>query len=318
METLLLVVGGLLFVGAIVYAVVGLVSKPKDELEERLGRYAEGTRVAEETVAPAQQATIWAERLDRELEKRGFAENIRTQLARANLKITVTEFMIGTGIAVIVLPGLFYLLRRSLVVLPIGIVLGFFGPRWYVSYLQGKRLRDFNNQLADTINLMVNSIRAGYSILQAMEAVAREMGPPISEEFARVVREVQLGLSTEQALSNLVRRVPSDDLDLMITAINVQREVGGNLAEVLEAINFTIRERVRIKGEIRALTAQGRYSGYLISFMPVALSLFIYLVNPSFIKTLFEDPCGWIMIGFAVAGIFFGFLIIRKIVDIEV
>jgi len=164
----------------------------------------------------------------------------------------------------------------------------------------------------------VNSIRSGYSVLQAMETVAHEMGPPISEEFDRVVREVQLGLSMEQALDNMLRRVSSDDLDLLITAINVQREVGGNLAEVLDSISFTIRERVRILGEIRALTAQARGSGIMISLMPVALTFFIYLINPTFVMQLVEDRCGWCMIGVAVGGIVLGFIVIQKIVDIKV
>ena len=119
-------------------------------------------------------------------------------------------------------------------------------------------LRAFSDQLGDSLNLMVNGLRSGYSVLQAMEAVSREMPPPISAEFARVVQEVQIGLPLDQALGNMLRRIKSDDLDLVITAINVQREVGGNLAEILDVISFTIRERVRIKGEVRTLTAQGK------------------------------------------------------------
>jgi tight adherence protein B len=252
------------------------------------------------------------------LERRGFGQNLRAQLSSANLKVTAGEFIAATVIAIILAAGVSYVVRQSAIISLVAAILGFFAPRWYVGYLQGKRLRDFNNQLADTISLMVNSIRSGYSVLQAMEAVGREMAPPVSEEFERIVKEVQLGLPVEQALDNMLRRVPSDDLDLLVTAINVQREVGGNLAEVLDSINYTIRERVRIKGEVRALTAQGRASGYLISFLPVGLSVFIYFVNPTFMLTLVEDPCGWIMIGVAILGIILGFLIIRKIVDIEV
>ncbi len=316
MDRVFLIVAGVLLVGALIYGLYFFIRRRKDVVSERLGRYAEAA--PQEVVVPGERRSALGERLDRALERRGFAANIRAQLARANLKLTAGEFLAATVIAIILLAGAAHLLRHNAVFTLIAGIIGFFAPRWYVGYLQGKRLREFNNQLADTISLMVNSIRSGYSVLQAMEAVAREMGPPVSEEFERVVREVQLGLSVEQALDNLLRRVPSDDLDLMLTAINVQREVGGNLAEVLDAINYTIRERVRIKGEIRALTAQGRYSGYLISFLPVALSGFIYLVNPSFIMNLVTDPCGWIMIGAAVLGMVAGFLIIRKIVNIEV
>ena len=141
-------------------------------------------------------------------------------------------------------------------------------------------------ELGDTINLMVNGIRAGYSILQAMKAVSEEMGQPISAEFGRVFQEVQLGIPLDEALAHMLRRVPSDDLDMMITAINVQREVGGNLAEVLDAISFTIRERIRIKGEIQALTAQSRASGYTVAVVPIVLAGVIYLINPGFIHAI--------------------------------
>jgi len=151
-----------------------------------------------------------------------------------------------------------------------------------------------------------------------METVARELPPPISEEFARVVREVGLGLSNEQAMNNMLRRIQSDDLDLMITAINVQHEVGGNLAEILEIIGYTIRERVRIKGEIRVLTAQGVISSYVISFLPIGMGLLLYLMNPDYINAMFTELCGWIMTGVAVTGIVTGFIATQKIVRIEV
>ena len=134
---------------------------------------------------------------------------------------------------------------------------------------QAKRLVKFNDQLADMLNLMVNGLRAGYSTMQAMEAVSKELPAPICDEFRRVVQEMQLGIPMETSLDNLLRRIPSDDLDLVITAINVQREVGGNLAEILDTISYTIRERVRIKGEIRVLTSQVMYSGRLLSMLPV-------------------------------------------------
>jgi tight adherence protein B len=154
--------------------------------------------------------------------------------------------------------------------------------------------------------------------MQAMEAVSREMGPPISEEFGRIVQEQQLGLSLGQAMDNMLRRIPSEDLDMMVTAIKVQREVGGNLAEVLDAISYTIRERVRIKGDIRALTAQSRWSGYLISLVPVVVTGVVYLINPDFMSLLFTHVCGWLMLTYAIVGIIIGYVVIIKIVNIEV
>jgi tight adherence protein B len=218
-------------------------------------------------------------------------------------------------------------------VLPLaGLILGFFFPKFFVKMKQRQRLKAFNNQLGDGITLMANGLRAGYSLLQAMDACGREMPAPMSIEFSRVVREIGLGVDNERAFNNLLRRVPSDDLDLMITAISVQQEVGGNLAEILEIIGFVIRERVRIKGEIQVLTAQGQLSGYVISFLPIALGLILYAMNPEYIGRMFQSceargltadqacsqPCGWIMIGVALLGIAAGFYAIQRVIDIEV
>lgn len=148
--------------------------------------------------------------------------------------------------------------------------------------------------------------------------ISNEMPPPIAEEFGRVVLELQLGVTFDTAMANLLRRMPSPDLDLVITAMSVQREVGGNLAEVLDAISFTIRERVRIKGEIRTLTSQGRATGILITFLPVVLTGVISLINPEFTAPLFNDPCGWMMLGVSVVLIVVGYIVINKIVNIEV
>jgi tight adherence protein B len=151
-----------------------------------------------------------------------------------------------------------------------------------------------------------------------METVAQQLPDPIATEFHRVTQEIALGLHYEEALNNMLSRVPSDDLDLMITAINIQGKVGGNLAEILDTIGHTIRERVRIKGEIRVLTAQQMISGYILTALPVVLGLVLYLINKTYIGRMFQDPCGWIMIGVAAIMIAIGFVIIRKIVDIEV
>lgn len=317
MENLLLILGIVLIIGALVYFFVG--SQKKDEVTERLDRYALGVEgKKKERGKEGPRVSPLGERLDKALAERGLARNLRTQLARANLKLTAGEFIAATIICMILFPAIVFILRRDIALSLVAAVLGFFAPRWYVGYLQGKRLKAFNDQLGDIISMMVNGIRAGYSILQAMEAVAKEMDEPASEEFSRVVKEVQLGLSMEQALDNLLRRVPSDDLDMMVTAIKVQQEVGGNLAEVLDNISFTIRERVRIKGEIRTLTAQARASGYLVSLLPIGVALLVYAINPRFMGPMFRDPCGWMMLGVAGAGIISGFFITRKIADIEV
>jgi tight adherence protein B len=265
-----------------------------------------------------QRSSPLGEALDRTLTNRGLGSDLATQLARADMKLTVGEFLAATVIIVVGAGGVAYFLSNNILITVGACVAGFFAPRIYIAIVRGRRLKAFNNMLGDTINLMVNSLRAGYSVMQAMEAVSKEMDAPISTEFGRVVQEQQLGLSLEQALDNMLRRIPSEDLDMMVTAINVQREVGGNLAEVLDAIAYTIRERIRIKGEIKALTAQSRVSGYMITAVPITLSVIIYLINPDFMSLLFTHRCGWLMIGTSIIGIVVGYVLINKIVSIDV
>ena len=140
----------------------------------------------------------------------------------------------------------------------------------------------------------------------------------MSEEMGRVVREVNLGLGMEESLQNLVRRIRSEDLDLMVTAIGIQQQVGGNLAEILDTIAFTIRERVRIKGEINTLTAQGKMSGYLVAFLPIAIAGALNVINPAFMEPLFTQLIGQILIGVGLTMMAIGFFTIMKIVDIKV
>ncbi len=214
---------------------------------------------------------------------------------------------------------------RNPAALAVIFLLGLWAPRLYLKRRQAKRLRLFNEQLPGTITLLANSLRAGSSFLQGIELVTREARPPISEEFERVVREMQLGLALQPALNNLVRRVASEDLELMVTAIQIQSTVGGNLATVLDAIAHTIRERMRIHGEIHTLTAMARYSGYVITLLPIGLAGVLFVISPDYITVMFEKPpelaglpmgVVFFIVGLISMGI--GFLFIRRIVDIKV
>ena len=203
----------------------------------------------------------------------------------------------------------------------IGAGIGAFLPSLYVKSQQSKRLVRFNDQLPDMLNLVVNGLRAGYSILQAMEAVSKELPPPICDEFRRVVQEMQLGISMEKALDNLLRRIPSEDLDFVVTAINVQREVGGNLAEIMDVISYTIRERIRIKGEIRALTSQATYSGRALALMPLGLLCVLWFLNRSYVLEFFKKDnvlCGSTALGIAGGMIIAGYFVMTRIANVEV
>jgi tight adherence protein B len=268
---------------------------------------------------------------NRVVEARDFGANLAREIARADLKLKVSEFLgiwagstIGVPLVMLFLSVGVPPLRNPIILLVGGIV-GFFLPRLWLGRRKGGRLNAFNKNLPDTITLIANALRAGSSFLQAIELVVRESRPPISTEFGRVIREVNLGLPFEQALENMVRRVKSDDLELMATAISIQHTVGGNLAEILDSIAYTIRERVRIKGEIRTLTAQQRLSGYVVGFLPIGLAGFIYLAAPTFFNPMFAKPpevlglpAGVIIMFAGGFMMFLGFMFIRKIVDIEV
>jgi tight adherence protein B len=210
---------------------------------------------------------------------------------------------------------------RSIISAIIGAIIGLIIPRFYVGRQKGQRLQRFNEQLPDMLNLMVNGLRAGFSTVQAMEAVSKELPAPISEEFRRLVQEMQIGIPMEQALDNLFRRIPSDDLDLIIAAINVQREVGGNLAEILDTISHTIRERVRIKGEIKVLTSQVMYSGRFLSILPFILGAILWFLNRDYMMMFFNPEtrvCGGIMVGLILVLISAGYFAMTRVANIEV
>jgi tight adherence protein B len=185
---------------------------------------------------------------------------------------------------------------------------------------QKQRLQKFNDQLSDMLNLMVNGLRAGYSTMQAMEAISKELPAPINDEFRRVVQEMQIGIPMETALENLLRRIPSPDLDFVVTAINVQREVGGNLSEILDNISFTIRERVRIKGEVRVLTSQVRTSGSVLSLIPFFLVLILWFLNSEYLMSINQGgplcTAGIICVVLGLIGS--SYFIMMRIADIEV
>jgi tight adherence protein B len=323
---------------AILLIAVGVASSGSSGISDRLERYASGRPEAGKPASTGQgpisdliaQSQALAN-LNKVVEGRDFGANLARELARADLRLKPSEYLfiwlgsiIGVPVAMFIF-GFFLPALGSAVALLIGALIGFMLPRFWLNRRKGGRLGAFNKQLPDTITLIANALRAGSSFLQAIELVVRESRPPISTEFSRVIREVNLGLPFEQALDNMVRRVRSDDLELMATAISIQHQVGGNLAEILDSIAYTIRERVRIKGEIRTLTAQQRLSGYVVGFLPIGLAGFLFVAAPGFMDPMFANPpaiaglpAGVIILFFGGFMMFIGFMLIRKIVDIEV
>lgn len=326
MEGIIIGVAVVVAIGVIIYGVVSVRSE-RDIIEERLGRYEQDATSfllddLPETEEPDERSSsALAERLDTLVAERSFARKWRAQLSRADLKLTVSEYAALHVVSMFgfFALGYFVLFGQQLVMGLLSAFVGFFAPRIYVSRLTSTRLIRFETQLPDTLGLWVNALRSGYSVLNSMEAIARDAPEPTATEFKRVVQEVQLGIDMEDALEHLLNRVESEDLDLVITAVNIQREVGGNLAEILDVISHTIRERIKIKGEIRVLTAQGRITGYVISFLPIILALFLYAINPGYMGNLFENrTCGWPLLGIGLGLIGMGFALVQKIVDIDI
>jgi len=325
--------------GAIFLIAIGIATSGNGSgVSARLERYASARESGKSTESSGQgglaellEKSVALAQLNRVVEARDFGANLARDIARADLKLKPSEFLALWGASIIGIPFLFVVFSlglpalRSPLALIVAAFIGFLLPRFWLGRRKSGRLGAFNKQLPDTITLLANGLRAGSSFLQAVELVVRESRPTMSTEFSRVIREVNLGLPFEQAMENMVRRVRSDDLELMATAINIQHTVGGNLAEILDSIAYTIRERIRIKGEIRTLTAQQRLSGYVVGFLPIGLAGFLFVAAPNFMAPMFAKPpdafglpLGVVILMFGGFMMFIGFLLIRKIVDIEV
>ncbi len=322
------IIAGLASVSVLLIA-VGISMSGGGAMSSRLERYASAQTPNVADGSDRESAVVAG--LSRVMERQGFGERLAIDLGRADLKLRPAEFMLAWIASPFVFVGLALLLSVIFPALgnPVALfVVALFGawfPRLYLKRRQGKRLKAFAEQLPDTITLLANSLRAGSSFLQGMELVTREGRPPISEEFERVVREMQLGMALQPALMNLARRVNSEDLDLVVTAISIQSQVGGNLATVLDAIAHTIRERVRLIGEINTLTAMQRYSGYVITALPIALGALLFVISPTYMEPMLQSPPD--AFGLPLGVIFFlvglfsmamGYFFISRIVDIKV
>lgn len=314
----IIIIGGTILIILLIVGVIISSNSERALVEERLSQYLDDKGQSVDDEARKYVITNW---VSKRVEKTSYGDRIARELARADIKFKAAEYLVLIVLA-IVLGGLvaWFIGNRHPVSALLGAVGGAFAPRLYVRSQQRKRLQKFNDQLPDMLNLMVNGLRAGYSTMQAMEAISKELPSPICDEFRRVVQEMQIGIPMETALDNLLRRIPSDDLDFVVTAINVQREVGGNLSEILDNISFTIRERIRIKGEVRVLTAQVRTSGTVLSLIPFGLTIILWFLNPDYLLSINRGGtiCTAAIICVVLGLIFSSYFIMMKIADIEV
>jgi len=258
-----------------------------------------------------------AARAERRAERRG-RPTLEERLNSADLKMRPQEFIL-IRLGALVAPALLGVLRFGISWQPVVLgVAGWAAPGIWLRIRRRRRLNRFNDQLAELLLLLANSMRAGQSFPQSIGSVAERAKEPAGAELSRVVREVNLGGSVDSALDNMVSRVGSDDLELVVTAVSINRSAGGNLAEMLQIISSTIRQRVQTTREIRSLTAQGRMSGWFITLIPLVVATILYFISPDYFRPMTQSLLGWAML--AVAGILLliGNLLIRRAVAIEV
>lgn len=294
------------------------------QMESLLG--GRGTRAARELSQPADGGLAVRKPLTARLtgaigklvEGRPAADSLATRLRQAGWKIQVSEFVLICAVAAVATFALSLLLIPDALVRLVAAVAGGLAPFVRLAQRTTARRKLFEAQLIDALSMIANALRSGYSFLQAMDVAARELPEPISGEFEQVLRETRVNISVDDALAGMVVRTGSPDLDMAVTAISIQRQVGGNLGEVLENISTTIRDRLRVRGEIRAITAQGRLSAWIVGLLPVVLTLVIYLMNRAYMQVLFTNTVGKLALGLAVVMECIGIFLIRRIIQIEI
>ncbi|MBI1885865.1 MAG: type II secretion system F family protein [Chloroflexi bacterium] len=249
------------------------------------------------------------------------SEKVALELERAGIPLRVGEYYLIRGVTSFVFFLIPFVFNRGFIgfVFAVGFAtLGFLLPALYVSGKKQGRANRINAQLVELLGLVSNSLKSGYGLMQSFEFASRQMRPPIVLELRRMLRENSLGMPAEEAINSLGQRIASPDLDMVLTAINIQRAVGGNLAEILDNVAFTMRERERIRGEIRTLTAQQRMTGIIISGLPVGMALLFMLINPEYMSVLFTETVGRVMLAMAVGFEAVGIFAMKRIMAIEV
>ena len=289
----------------------------RDPLEARLSEYG---RVGELPADAGEGAPVFRRRwplVTRLANGFGLGPRLARELARADWPMTAAEFVV----IVVVVGALMFLLGlwRGGPILGVALAaVGGFLPVLYLRGQQGKRKRAFTQQLPDVLTMLVGALRAGYGLSQAFDVLVKQLPPPSSTEFARVLRAMTLGVPVQQALDEMAGRIGSDDADLVVTAINVQYEMGGNLAQTLDIIGETVRDRIRMLREIQVLTSRQRLTGYILAALPVFVILAMLMSSPGYIRPMFQPGLPRLLLIVAVLMQVAGFLVIRWILDIEV
>ncbi len=245
------------------------------------------------------------------------SKRFEDSLTASGIKLTGKEYLLAWVCMTLIPVAILAALGKSFISVTSAGIIGFVIPPFLVQRARKKRQQLFNTQLSEALIVMGNCIKSGYSFQQAMESVAKDMQPPLSNEFSIVLREMRFGVGLEEALNHMVERTENPDLGLLVSAVVTSSQVGANMTDILDNISATIKDRIKIRDEVRVLTAQGRMSGLIIGLLPVVIALMLMLMNPSFIKAFFDDVLGKIMLAVGVVLEIIGFLAVRKVVDIK-
>jgi tight adherence protein B len=325
-DAMLAVAAGLVALSAFAlgWLLLGTAARVKADREMAARMAAIGRSVPQQTASPIDKSgTGWIPESvssfgERFAKAQGFGEKLDAQLEAAGVSLRSGEFVVvtvGAGLLGAVLGAA--ILQNILLAVVIGAV-GAFAPTLALRFALNRRADKMRDQLPDVLTIMASSLRAGHSFLQALDTVAREIPAPAQVEFQRLVAEIRLGRPAEDALEALGDRVGSPDFRWAVLAVNIQREVGGNLAEILDNVADTLRERATMRRQIRVLTAEGRLSAWVLALLPFAIALYMFAVNPDYVSLLFTKQVGLIMLGVGGVLLVLGILWMRKIVDIDV
>jgi tight adherence protein B len=301
-------------------------ASPRNSMERRLGRML-GETLGDEMVSAAASEVLRQHRtsslpiIGMFIQGKPGEQTLAEDLERADIKLTVSEFIALRLFLAFIFAVLPFILLSGIVSFLAAVVFGFLGyllPKLWLGRAKGKRISKLNAQLPDALTMMSNSLKAGFGLMQSLELVGRELEHPIATDMKRTLQEIQVGSTTEEALLNFSARSGSQDLDIVVTAMLIQQSTGGNLAEILDNVCHTMRERIRIRGEIKTLTTQGTMTGFIIGGLPIFIGLIVSLINPGYIEPLFSTLAGNAMLGFGVVLETIGGLVIKKIMAIEV
>jgi tight adherence protein B len=262
--------------------------------------------------------------LDNLLRRSSRISNLQPFLEQANLKIRAGNILMLCMVSAVVMAGVGFLAAGSLppnqavLFAAVGMVLGGVCPYSYASYRRTKRFQKFEELFPEAIDTLARAVRAGHAFTTALELIANELSEPVASEFRKLFEEQKFGLPVRDALMNLAERMPLVDVKFFVTAVMLQRETGGNLAEILDNLSYVIRERFKIMRQVRVYTAQGRLTMMLLMGLPPVIVITMLLTSPAFIRPLFADPIGHVLVVAGVVLQTFGYFVIRKIIQIQV